>query len=113
MNDVVSRRGQRKWRTPLALTPSERNIVTMLLSGLTMDDELADSLCVAKQTVRCHMQNIRDKTNTNSRAALVLWALRNGWTIDEETGRGIVAVSEKTNIPDLLRQIADRLESEP
>lgn len=65
------------------LTPRERDVISALVAGHTAYKDISRALQVQKGTIRHHMASIFDKTNVRDRVALVLWALRNGWTLED------------------------------
>lgn len=54
-----------KW----GLTAREQEIATMVVEGLG-DDQIADSLCIAKSTFKKHIYNIYQKVDVNNRVQL-------------------------------------------
>lgn len=67
------------------LTPRERDVISALVAGHTGYKDISRALQVQKGTIRHHMASIFDKTNVRDRVALVLWALRNGWTLGDDS----------------------------
>jgi len=63
---------------PAALTPREREIVTMVAYGHT-NKEIANALGITVKTVETHKTNIMQKLEITSRAELVRFALTQGW----------------------------------
>lgn len=61
-----------------ALTPREREIVTMVAYGHT-NKEIANALGITVKTVETHKSNIMQKLEITSRAELVRFALTQGW----------------------------------
>jgi two-component system response regulator NreC len=61
-----------------ALTPREREIVTMVAYGHT-NKEIATALGITVKTVETHKTNIMQKLEITSRAELVRFALTQGW----------------------------------
>jgi DNA-binding CsgD family transcriptional regulator len=61
------------------LTPREREVMTLLLAGLRVE-EMGTQLGIAGSTVRTHLQNVLAKLDVNSRAEAAAWALRVGLT---------------------------------
>ncbi|CAA9545229.1 MAG: Two-component transcriptional response regulator, LuxR family [uncultured Thermomicrobiales bacterium] len=59
------------------LTRREREVLTLMAEGLG-DREVAERLCVSKDTVRTHMGNLLDKLGVESRLQAVLLAARHG-----------------------------------
>jgi PAS domain S-box-containing protein len=59
------------------LTPREREVVELIAMGLS-NDEIADELSLAPETVRTHVYNARVKTGALNRAHLVAIALAQG-----------------------------------
>lgn len=86
------------------LTPTQCAIVKAILAGNTHTKQLVRLLGVKPGTVRSHMNHIFDRVQVNDKAQLVLWAWRNGWTLDE-------LEPEIGQIPDKLRRLADEMET--
>lgn len=61
-----------------AITPREREIVTMVAYGHT-NKEIANALGIAIKTVETHKTRIMQKLDLPSRAALVRFAISQGW----------------------------------
>lgn len=59
------------------LTPQELRILTLLTEGLS-NSAIADVLCVSKNTVKTHMQNLLAKIGVPDRTQAVIWAMRKG-----------------------------------
>ena len=59
------------------LTEREREILSMLASGMTTG-QIAQALTLSPNTVRSHIQNIRAKLEVRSRLDAVLFAIRHG-----------------------------------
>lgn len=59
------------------LTPRERDIVRLLIRGLT-DKEIAAALGIGRRTVSSHVEAVRAKLNAPSRAAAAAIATRDG-----------------------------------
>jgi DNA-binding NarL/FixJ family response regulator len=62
---------------PDALTEREREILELLVSGITSNRKLARALEVSENTVKFHVRNILDKLHLHNRAQVVSYALRN------------------------------------
>lgn len=60
------------------LTEREREVLELLVSGVTSNRELADRLFVSQNTVKYHLRNILDKLHLNNRAQVISYALRSG-----------------------------------
>ena len=65
---------------PLAegLTAREREVLELLVTGVTSNRELADRLVVSENTVRYHLRNILDKLHVQNRAQVIAFAVRSG-----------------------------------
>lgn len=59
------------------LTPREQEVLRLLALGLG-NDEIAETLFIAKRTVQNHVSNIYGKLGLDSRAEAVLYAIRHG-----------------------------------
>jgi LuxR family transcriptional regulator of csgAB operon len=58
------------------LTPREKEILTMIASGLT-NGKIANDLCISPNTVKTHIYNIFNKINVPNRLQAALWATKN------------------------------------
>ena len=67
------------------LTDRERDVLELLVSGVTSNRELADKLFVSENTVKYHLRNILDKLHLNNRAQVIAYAVRHGLV---DTSRG-------------------------
>ena len=59
------------------LTPREREVATLIASGLT-NREIASRLVIAERTAEGHVQAILNKLTFNSRAQIAAWAVEHG-----------------------------------
>jgi len=59
------------------LSPRERDIRALLVGGAS-NTRIAETLFVTPNTVRTHLDRIRDKTGTCNRAELTRYAMRAG-----------------------------------
>ena len=62
---------------PDALTEREREVLELLVQGVTSNRKLAKQLGVSENTVKFHVRNILDKLHLHNRAQVVAFALRN------------------------------------
>jgi DNA-binding NarL/FixJ family response regulator len=62
---------------PDALTDREREVLELLVQGVTSNRKLAAQLGVSENTVKFHVRNILDKLHLHNRAQVVAFALRN------------------------------------
>jgi DNA-binding NarL/FixJ family response regulator len=60
------------------LTEREREVLTLLVQGITSNRELAERLVVSENTVKYHLRNILDKLHVQNRAQVVAYAMRHG-----------------------------------
>lgn len=60
------------------LTRREHEIVRLVAEGLTTQ-QIADQLFTSKRTVETHRQNLLEKTSTKNTAALIKYAVGEGW----------------------------------
>jgi len=66
-------------QTPAStLTDRERDVLELLVSGVTSNRELADKLFVSENTIKYHLRNILDKLHLNNRAQVIAYAVRHG-----------------------------------
>lgn len=61
---------------PDALTDREREVLELLVSGVTSNRKLAKQLGVSENTVKFHVRNILDKLHLHNRAQVVGFAMR-------------------------------------
>lgn len=64
-------------QNPDALTDREREVLELLVQGITSNRKLARQLGVSENTVKFHVRNILDKLHLNNRAQVVSYAIRN------------------------------------
>jgi DNA-binding NarL/FixJ family response regulator len=62
---------------PDALTDREREVLELLVAGVTSNRKLARQLGVSENTVKFHVRNILDKLHLHNRAQVVSYAIRN------------------------------------
>jgi DNA-binding NarL/FixJ family response regulator len=79
-NDLADRRQQKQppaaLQTVTALTPREREVLKLIVAGLT-SREIAAELRISFKTVVTHRSRIMDKLNVHDVASLVRCAIRN------------------------------------
>jgi DNA-binding NarL/FixJ family response regulator len=63
---------------PDALTEREREVLNLLVQGVTSNRDLAERLVVSENTVKYHLRNILDKLHVQNRAQVVAYAVRHG-----------------------------------
>lgn len=68
------------------LTAREREVLELMVEGVTSNRKLARRLGLSENTVKFHVRNILDKLRLHNRAEVVGYALRKG--IVETPGRG-------------------------
>jgi len=61
---------------PDALTDREREVLELLVNGITSNRKLAKQLGVSENTVKFHVRNILDKLHLHNRAQVVGYAIR-------------------------------------
>src|ERR1700736_3162488 len=61
-----------------ALTDRERDVLDLLVQGITSNRELAERLVITENTVKYHFRNILDKLHVQNRAQVVAFAVRHG-----------------------------------
>jgi DNA-binding NarL/FixJ family response regulator len=61
-----------------ALTDREREVLDLLVQGITSNRELAERLVITENTVKYHFRNILDKLHVQNRAQVVAFAARHG-----------------------------------
>lgn len=62
---------------PSLLTDREREVLELLVEGITSNRELADRLFVSENTVKYHLRNILTKLHLQNRAQVISYAVRN------------------------------------
>ena len=72
---------------PDALTDREREVLELLVEGITSNRQLARRLEVSENTVKFHVRNILDKLHLHNRAQAVSHALRKGLVEPDEPER--------------------------
>jgi DNA-binding NarL/FixJ family response regulator len=65
-------------RPPDALTEREREVLELLVRGVTSNRELAEQLFVSENTIKYHLRNILDKLHLQNRAQVIAYAMRHG-----------------------------------
>jgi len=63
---------------PQSLTDREREVLDLLVQGVTSNRDLAERLVVTENTVKYHLRNILDKLHVQNRAQVVAYAVRHG-----------------------------------
>jgi DNA-binding NarL/FixJ family response regulator len=63
---------------PQPLTEREREVLELLVRGVTSNRDLADRLYVSPNTVKYHLRNILDKLHLNNRSQVIAYAIRSG-----------------------------------
>ncbi|HYY90009.1 MAG TPA: response regulator transcription factor [Chloroflexota bacterium] len=72
---------------PGALTEREREVLDLLVQGVTSNKDLAERLVVTENTVKYHLRNILDKLHVQNRAQVVAYAVRHGMVEPEDRER--------------------------
>jgi DNA-binding NarL/FixJ family response regulator len=60
------------------LTDREREVLELLVQGVTSNRDLADRLYVSENTIKYHLRNILNKLHLQNRAQVIAYALRHG-----------------------------------
>lgn len=60
------------------LTDRERDVLELLVQGITSNRELARRLFVSENTIKYHLRNILNKLQVENRAQVIAYALRHG-----------------------------------
>jgi DNA-binding NarL/FixJ family response regulator len=63
---------------PDDLTAREREVLELMVEGVTSNRKLAKRLGLSENTVKFHVRNILDKLRLHNRAEVVGYALRHG-----------------------------------
>ncbi len=75
-------------RPSTQLTDRERDVLELLVQGVTSNRELAERLVVSENTVKYHLRNILTKLHLENRAQVVAYALRNQLVTPPDPNRG-------------------------
>jgi DNA-binding NarL/FixJ family response regulator len=67
------------------LTNREREVLELLVQGITSNRELAERLFVSENTIKYHLRHILDKLHVQNRAQVIAYALRHGLVERPET----------------------------
>lgn len=78
LNEFARPTTQRAERTAEELTEREREVLELLVQGVTSNRELAERLFVSENTVKYHLRNILNKLHLQNRAQVIAYALRHG-----------------------------------
>ena len=70
-----------------ALTTREREVLELLVQGITSNRELAERLFVSENTIKYHLRHILDKLHLQNRAQVIAYALRHGLVEPADTDR--------------------------
>jgi DNA-binding NarL/FixJ family response regulator len=70
------KRASKEDQDPDALTDREREVLELMVTGVTSNRRLAKQLGVSENTVKFHVRNILDKLHLHNRAQVVAYALR-------------------------------------
>ena len=70
--------GSQRASQPDSLTEREREVLELLVQGVTSTRELAERLVVTENTVKYHLRNMLDKLHVQNRAQVVAYAVRHG-----------------------------------
>lgn len=79
------RRGATNPELVARLSTAERRVVSVLSSGTTSNEQIADRLRVSVHTVRSQMQSALKKVGMEDRTQLALWGARNHLDRDAES----------------------------
>lgn len=60
------------------LTEREREVLELLVQGVTSNRDLAERLVVSENTIKYHLRNILDKLHVKNRAQVIAYAVRHG-----------------------------------
>jgi DNA-binding NarL/FixJ family response regulator len=71
------RAGEREWDPAEPLTDREREVLTLIASGLS-NGEIADALVISHETVKTYVSRILTKLGLRDRVQVVIFAYRNG-----------------------------------
>jgi DNA-binding NarL/FixJ family response regulator len=80
LTPVLARKLLKEFATPTeidALTAREREVLELMVEGVTSNRRLAKRLGLSENTIKFHVRNILDKLHLHNRAEVVGYALRN------------------------------------
>lgn len=80
---------QQKGASVEGLTAREREVLELLVTGVTSNRDLAERLVVSENTVRYHLRNILDKLHVQNRAQVIAHAVRAGLVAQPPTGQAL------------------------
>jgi NarL family two-component system response regulator YdfI len=69
--------GPPRWGTDVPLSQRESEVLSLAAAG-AKEDDIADTLCLSRNTVKTYLRRIREKLQTDTRAAAVSLALERG-----------------------------------
>jgi DNA-binding NarL/FixJ family response regulator len=69
-----------------ALTDREREVLELLVEGVTSNRELAQRLFVSENTIKYHLRHILDKLHLQNRAQVIAYAVRHGMVEPKDGG---------------------------
>ncbi len=78
LQEFAQPRIERKKRPDAELTDREREILELLVQGITSNKEIAERLFLSESTVKYHLHNILNKLHLQNRAQVVAYALQHG-----------------------------------
>ncbi len=67
------------------LTDREREVLELLVQGVTTNRDLAEHLFVSENTIKYHLRNILDKLHVQNRAQVIAYAVRHGMVEPSDT----------------------------
>jgi DNA-binding NarL/FixJ family response regulator len=76
LNEFARPKKAERAEDPDALTDRERQVLELLVQGVTTNRKLAKTLAVSENTVKFHVRNILDKLHLNNRAQVISYAVR-------------------------------------
>ncbi len=68
----------RRERSVETLTERERDVLELLVQGVTSNRDLAERLFISENTVKYHLRNILSKLHLQNRAQVIAYAMRHG-----------------------------------
>lgn len=78
LNEMARPAADRQQRQVHELTERERDVLELLVAGVTSNKDLAARLIVSENTVKYHLRNILDKLHVDNRAQVIAYAVREG-----------------------------------
>jgi DNA-binding NarL/FixJ family response regulator len=77
MEQIASQARAEQTSTALALTPREREVISLVAQGKS-NREIAQALFISEKTAKAHVSNVLGKLGLEDRTQLAIYAIKNG-----------------------------------